>query len=62
MNARISTFAEFWPHYLLEHPTPRSRALHFTGTVMAIVLLAVGVVTANGWMRNSRRPVWRERA
>src|SRR5258708_36120147 len=35
----MQTFAEFWPFYLNEHKKPLTRALHFTGTSLSIVLI-----------------------
>src|SRR3982074_1652847 len=35
----MRTFAEFWPFYLNEHKKPLTRALHFTGTSLSIVLM-----------------------
>jgi len=35
------TYAEFWPRYLRAHADRRTKALHFIGTSMAIVLLIV---------------------
>lgn len=32
MSDRITTFDEFWKHYLHEHRDPRSRWLHFLGS------------------------------
>ncbi len=34
------TYAEFWPRYLGAHADPRSRLLHYLGTLGAIALLA----------------------
>ena len=34
------TYDEFWPRYLGAHADPRSRALHYAGTLGAVALLA----------------------
>jgi len=47
---RFRTFSEFYPFYLGEHQNPTCRALHFTGTSIALVLLAAAVVTQRGWL------------
>ena len=39
----MQTFAEFWPYYLGEHKSPVTRALHFTGTSLAVLLLLAAV-------------------
>ena len=46
---RFSSFAEFYPHYLDEHRHPASRRLHFAGSLGALVLVAVAVLTREGW-------------
>ena len=46
--ARYSTFAEFWPFYLREHSKPRTRALHYVGTTL-VVLIAVYAMLAGHW-------------
>lgn len=43
------TFAEFWPYYLREHASQRTRALHYVGTTLVIAAAAALLVTGNGW-------------
>jgi hypothetical protein len=50
MSERIETYGEFWPYYLREHSKPRTRALHFAGTGLALTCLAVAIVLANPWL------------
>jgi hypothetical protein len=42
------TYAEFWPHYLAAHRDRRSRALHYAGTLAAVVLIALAAA-ARDW-------------
>lgn len=47
---KIATFKEFWPYYLGEHSKPRTRWIHFFGTSLAVVMLAVTLYTQNWWL------------
>ncbi len=44
------SFAEFWPHYVLAHRHPLTRAFHFTGTLLAWALLIVAIARRNWWL------------
>jgi hypothetical protein len=43
------TFAQFYPFYLSEHSNRTCRRLHFAGSTLSLVLLALCVATANAW-------------
>ncbi len=45
-----NNFAEFWPFYLREHSKPRTRALHYVGTSLVVLIAAVAVATGNWWL------------
>jgi hypothetical protein len=46
-EARMTSFAEFWPYYLREHRRPATRALHYAGTTLVIGCLIAGIATGH---------------
>jgi hypothetical protein len=50
------TFREFWPFYLREHSRPRTRALHYAGTTL-VVLIAFAAVATGRWVLLAALPV-----
>jgi hypothetical protein len=50
MARKYGTYAEFWPYYLAEHGRSGTRALHYTGTALALALLLMAVATLNPWL------------
>ena len=47
---RYRSFAEFWPFYLREHSKPRTRALHYAGTSLVVLIATAAVATGNWWL------------
>ena len=47
---RIQSFEEFWPYYVGEHRTPLCRGLHYFGTSLGLLSVAVAIVTRNAWL------------
>ena len=45
-----NSFAEFWPFYLREHSRPRTRALHYAGTSLVVLIAIAAAVTARWWL------------
>jgi len=44
----LQSFEAFWPFYLREHARPATRALHYAGTSL-VVLLALGAAITGTW-------------
>jgi hypothetical protein len=47
---RISSYHTFWPFYLREHSRAGTRALHFVGTSLALILVALAAVFGEPWL------------
>jgi hypothetical protein len=47
--ARYERFAEFYPFYLSEHSNRTSRRLHFVGSTLVLVCLALALIERNPW-------------
>lgn len=47
---RFESYAAFWPYYLREHARPATRALHYVGTALVLILAAVLLITLNRWL------------
>jgi hypothetical protein len=56
MTERLNTFAEFWPHYLRAHRDPRTRAIHYCGTILGLLLLLAAAVSRD-WRYLAAAPV-----
>ena len=49
MSRQHTSFAKFWLSYLQEHSRPRTRALHYVGTTLVLVVALVACVTGRWW-------------
>jgi hypothetical protein len=47
---RFPSYAEFWLFYLREHSRPVARALHYAGSLLALLLLALAVGLHEPWL------------
>ena len=53
---KYRSFAEFWPFYLREHSKPSTRALHYVGTSIVVLLAIIALVTGR-WMLFAALPI-----
>ena len=47
---KYQTFKSFYPYYLTEHAAKANRRLHFTGTLLLLLLLGAGIVSGKWWI------------
>jgi hypothetical protein len=45
MSQRFDSFAQFYPFYLSEHSRRSTRRIHFVGSALALVLLAMALLS-----------------
>ncbi len=50
MTEPLKTYKQFWPYYLAEHRRPATRALHYVGTTIGLVLLVVMFASRTWWL------------
>ena len=51
MNDKLQTYEEFWPYYLREHSLATTRAWHYVGTGLAVLILIAAISTGQwGWI------------
>jgi hypothetical protein len=49
MARTYTSFAGFWPFYLREHSKASTRALHYAGTSLVVLIALAAVVTGRWW-------------
>jgi hypothetical protein len=47
---RYESFEAFWPFYLGEHASPKTRAFHYAGTSLVVLIAIAAVATGNFWL------------
>ncbi|MDB5668745.1 MAG: hypothetical protein JWL74_1695 [Alphaproteobacteria bacterium] len=47
---RYRSFEEFWPFYLREHSKPKTRAFHYAGTSLVVIIAVAALATGNWWL------------
>lgn len=47
---RFTSFRQFWPYYLQEHARPGTRALHYAGTSIVVMVALALLLTEKWWL------------
>ena len=50
MSDRIQRYDAFWPYYLGEHRRPRTRALHYFGSLGGVAIALAAIATGHWWL------------
>jgi hypothetical protein len=50
MATRLQSFEEFWPYYVSQHRDPVNQRLHFTGTSLVWICLALARLDSARWL------------
>ncbi|MDB5676617.1 MAG: rane protein [Sphingomonas bacterium] len=49
VKAAITSYGDFWPHYLREHGRSATRAIHYAGTALTFLFLALALQHGGWW-------------
>lgn len=47
---KLSSFTEFWPHYVAEHSKPLTRLLHLLGTTLGVGCALFFIASGRWWL------------
>jgi len=50
MDTRLQSFEAFWPFYVSQHRDPRNQKLHFAGTSLVWLCLALSLLDSAAWV------------
>lgn len=50
MTSAPDSFAAFWPHYLRAHSKRLTRAIHYCGTTLVVLLAVAALLTERWWL------------
>lgn len=47
---QFKSFKEFYPYYLAEHSNPKCRVMHYIGSTLVLVVVALAVIHSLWWL------------